>query len=221
METQMSSEMNDHDLYDVCPTCNGSGSIKYEKEDIGRSVDAQRRSGVLPTRSEASPPTCDKSPAPQPKLVVLDGNHPPAIVSKLVTLEASVYVHCAGRLPYRFRLNGEGERPDIRLAVVDAEFAPVAQPVAWPEGAVFTDMEDGFYDEQAEPLKAAPIAAQPVARAHISMEDDGLRAELEVLNGAALQPEMSPVDLYVAPVAAQAQTVDDKYIALRDDGRKA
>lgn len=39
-------------------------------------------------------------------------------------------------------------------------------------------------------------APQPIARAHVTLEDDGPYARLEVLNGEALQPSMSPIDLY-------------------------
>lgn len=41
--------------------------------------------------------------------------------------------------------------------------------------------------------------AQPVARAHVRLEDDGLFADLEVLNGEHLQVEHSPVDLFLHP----------------------
>lgn len=46
-------------------------------------------------------------------------------------------------------------------------------------------------------LRAA--VATPVARLHMRLEDDGLEADVEVLNAARMQPEHSPVDLYHAP----------------------
>lgn len=46
---------------------------------------------------------------------------------------------------------------------------------------------------------AEQVTAEPVARAHITLEDDGPYATLEVLNGELLQPSMSPVDLYATP----------------------
>jgi hypothetical protein len=52
-------------------------------------------------------------------------------------------------------------------------------------------------------IRTLPQAVkEPVARAHITLEDDGPYARLEILNGERLQPSMSPVDLYVeqAPV---------------------
>jgi len=41
--------------------------------------------------------------------------------------------------------------------------------------------------------------ARPVARAHVRLDDDGLSATLEVLDGEHMQVEHSPVDLYLAP----------------------
>lgn len=41
--------------------------------------------------------------------------------------------------------------------------------------------------------------AEPVALAHVRLEDDGLYADLEVLDGTHLQPEHSPVKLYLRP----------------------
>lgn len=46
--------------------------------------------------------------------------------------------------------------------------------------------------------------AVPVARAHISLEDDGLHAELEVLNGDRMQVADSPVDLFLVPLDSDA-----------------
>jgi hypothetical protein len=43
--------------------------------------------------------------------------------------------------------------------------------------------------------------AEPVARLHIRLEDDGLTADVEVLDGTFLQVEHSPVDVYLAPPA--------------------
>lgn len=44
--------------------------------------------------------------------------------------------------------------------------------------------------------------AQPVARAHVTLEDDGLFAELQVLDGSQMQVEHSPIDLYLRPAPA-------------------
>lgn len=43
----------------------------------------------------------------------------------------------------------------------------------------------------------------PVARLHIELDDDGLRAKVEVLDGTYLQVEHSPVDVYIAPPASK------------------
>jgi hypothetical protein len=42
---------------------------------------------------------------------------------------------------------------------------------------------------------------EPVARLHIRLEDDGLAADVEVLDGTNLQVEHSPVNVYLAPPA--------------------
>lgn len=44
---------------------------------------------------------------------------------------------------------------------------------------------------------------EPVARAHVHLNDDGLSADLEVLDGTHLQVEHSPVDLYLLPVVTR------------------
>lgn len=48
---------------------------------------------------------------------------------------------------------------------------------------------------------ADQVSASPIARAHITAEDDGPYVRLEVLDGELLQPSMSPVDLYARPAA--------------------
>ena len=55
-------------------------------------------------------------------------------------------------------------------------------------------------------IAPAQAASEPVARAHITLEDDGPYARLEVLNGERLQPSMSPVDLYVEPPVGWSMT---------------
>ncbi|MGX1693182.1 hypothetical protein [Brevundimonas naejangsanensis] len=57
-------------------------------------------------------------------------------------------------------------------------------------------------------LRAQPQAreeAQPVARAHVYLNDDGLSADLEVLDGTHMQVEDSPVSLYLRPPAPEAE----------------
>jgi hypothetical protein len=61
--------------------------------------------------------------------------------------------------------------------------------------------------QQASPLLA--VGVEPVARAHISLHDDGPYAELEVLNGELLQPSMSPVNLYAAQPASPLRGRDE------------
>jgi hypothetical protein len=43
------------------------------------------------------------------------------------------------------------------------------------------------------------MADAPVARAHIRLEEDGLEADIEVVNGEHMQVADSPVDLYLKP----------------------
>lgn len=50
-----------------------------------------------------------------------------------------------------------------------------------------------------EPAAPAEAAGEAVALAHITLEDDGPYATLEILNGELLQPSMSPVKLYAKP----------------------
>jgi len=55
----------------------------------------------------------------------------------------------------------------------------------------------GTLPRQCQAESAAFVGVEePVARAHITLEDDGPYIKLEVLNGELLQPSMSPVDLY-------------------------
>jgi len=42
-------------------------------------------------------------------------------------------------------------------------------------------------------------AGEPVARLHVRLEDDGLEATVQVLNGELLQPRNSPIDIYLRP----------------------
>lgn len=68
--------------------------------------------------------------------------------------------------------------------------------------------------EQAFPvgtkLFAASVAQEPVARLHITPTDTYPDIEIEVLDGSTLQPSMSPVLVYAAPVAAQPTDQDFK-----------
>lgn len=50
---------------------------------------------------------------------------------------------------------------------------------------------------------------RPVALAHVRLEDTGLEADLEVLDGSRLQPEHSPVGLYLAPPAGRGDSTAD------------
>lgn len=68
---------------------------------------------------------------------------------------------------------------------------------------------------------------KPVARLHIRLEDDGLEARVEVLDGANLQVENSPAGVFTADqlraakievlreAAAKALCSDDKHMLLR------
>ena len=70
--------------------------------------------------------------------------------------------------------------------------------------------EHGFESyPQRHALKAAleqPAQDEPVARLHISETDTYPDIEVEVLNGATLQPSMSPVNVYTRPQAREPLT---------------
>ena len=51
----------------------------------------------------------------------------------------------------------------------------------------------------AQPAVAEQHKQEPVARLHITETDDYPDIEVEVLNGASLQPSMSPVNVYTTP----------------------
>lgn len=72
-------------------------------------------------------------------------------------------------------------------------------------------------EERAEAAEAelAQIRAQgPVATLHITSTDTYPDIEVEVHNGEALQPSMSPVKVYAAPVAGEAEIERLRKIAI-------
>lgn len=74
------------------------------------------------------------------------------------------------------------------------------------KAAVQADFEERGRSVLSSSVLAAGGEA-PIARAHVTMEDDGPYVDLEVLDGARLQPGMSPVLLYAAPVPARNEAV--------------
>jgi hypothetical protein len=60
------------------------------------------------------------------------------------------------------------QRARAAIVKLEATLATSAPPRTWPEGAVFTDMEGAFYDEQARPL---PVTSAPPAIEAPSRED--------------------------------------------------
>ncbi|MDR9847079.1 hypothetical protein [Herbaspirillum huttiense] len=53
----------------------------------------------------------------------------------------------------------------------------------------------------AKERAGALLSTEPVARLHVTQDDTFLEGKIEILNGENLQPEHSPVDLYLAPTA--------------------
>jgi len=84
--------------------------------------------------------------------------------------------------------------------------AVVARIMQWRAEWDATAPERTALVEQARAALASPAVSQkaapePVVRLHIRSTEDYLKADIEVLDGTHLQPEDSPVDLYLAPNA--------------------
>ena len=67
----------------------------------------------------------------------------------------------------------------------------MARHQRWPEGAAFTDLEGGFFDEQGKPLPQPTLAATAPPRSELEMlgyELDGVLADVKHGQGGALDP---------------------------------
>ena len=95
----------------------------------------------------------------------------------------------------------EGASEELLKLISDIEAERIGL-VTWVRGGYVPLDADTLLSalRSAAEFRSSAGSAGPVARAHITLEDDGPYAKLEVLNGEALQPSMSPVDLYTAPV---------------------
>lgn len=95
------------------------------------------------------------------------------------------------------KLNGEFVRYDQAVAVIAAKDEKISQ---------LADAGEKLLSElEAAEAKLEQIEKQEaVASLHITTTDDSLDIDVEVHNGATLQPSMSPIKVYTDPVASNA-----------------